>query len=120
MGTMNQSPVRVSVTAKNHDPRPSERPTWHWWYCVKIRTASGQPLDAPIQLRVQILSGRTLLQGVEQVSFKKGYPKHAWRGAIGGEANVLYAAPREKKLVLQAVVRAKGETVERNWSIVVR
>jgi len=33
---------------------------------------------------------------------------------------VLLAEPRGKKLVFQAVVRADGVTVKRNWSIVVQ
>jgi hypothetical protein len=52
------------------------------------------------------------------VSLKKGYDH--WCAAIGGEANALLAVPRGKKLIFQAVVRAKGVTVERNWPIVVR
>ena len=60
--------------------------------------------------------GRTPVEGVGLVSVKRG----AWCAAIGGESNVLDAAPRGKKLVFQAVVRTKGVTVKRNWPIVVR
>jgi hypothetical protein len=49
---------------------------------------------------------------------KKGYDH--WDAAIGGEASVLNVLPRGKKLIFQAVVRANGETVKRNWPIVVR
>ncbi len=70
----------------------------------------------------QILSGSTPVTGVSLVTLKKGYPKndHRWCAAIGGEDNVLDAAPRGKKLVFQAVVRAMGVTVKRNWPVVVR
>jgi hypothetical protein len=110
-----QSPIRVTLTAQNHQPRPSGRPNWHWWYCVRVRTAAGKPVAATIHL--QILLGSAPVEGVGSVSLKKGY---RWCAAIGGEANVLEAAPRGKKLVFQAVVRAKGVTVKRNWPIVVR
>jgi hypothetical protein len=41
--------------------------------------------------------------------------------ALGGDASVLYALPRGKKLVFQAGVRTKGTTVKRNWRpIIVR
>lgn len=113
-----KSPIRVALTAQNHQPRPSRRPNWHWWYSVKVRTAAGKPVAAPIHLHLQILSGRTPVEGVGLVSLKKGYDD--WRAAIGGEANVLAAAPRGQKLVFQAVVRANGVTVKRNWPIVVR
>ena len=34
-------PIRVALTAKNHQPHPTESPSWHWWYCVKVTTAAG-------------------------------------------------------------------------------
>jgi hypothetical protein len=111
-----RSPIRVTLTAQNHRPRPSESPSWHWGYCVKVRTAAGNPVASTIHL--QILLGRKPVQGVGLVSLKKGYDH--WCAAIGGEANVLLAVPRGKKLIFQAVVRAKGVTVKRNWPIVVR
>jgi hypothetical protein len=82
---------------------------------VKVRTAAGKPVAATIHL--QILLGRRPVAGVGLVSLKKGY---GWCAAIGGEANVLEAVPRGTKLDFQAVVRAKGVTVKRNWPIVVR
>lgn len=112
-----KSPIVVTLTAKNHDPHPSSSPTWHWWYSVKICTPGGKPVAAPVHLYLQILSGHSTVEGVGLVILKKGYD--AWTAAIGGEANVLNAAPRGRKLVFQAVVRAKGVTVKRNWPIVV-
>lgn len=111
-----QSLIRVTLTAQNHRPRPSESPSWHWGYCVKVRTATGKSVASTIHL--QILLGRKPVQGVGFVSLKKGYDH--WCAAIGGEANVLLAVPRGKKLIFQAVVRAKGVTVKRNWPFVVR
>jgi hypothetical protein len=112
-----RSPIQVTLTAQNHQPHASESPYKHWWYSVKVRTAAGKPVAATIHL--QILSGRTPVEGVGLVSFflKKGFE---WSAAIGGEGNVLAAAPRGKRLVFQAVVRAKGVTVKRDWPIVVR
>jgi len=112
----NQSPIRVTVTAKNHHPRPSESPSWHWWYCVKVRTAAGKSVAAMIHLHV--LSGRTPVEAIGSVSLKKGYDH--WCAAIGGEGNLLDVLPRGKKLNFQAVVRANGVTAKRNWPIVVR
>jgi hypothetical protein len=82
---------------------------------VKVTTATGKSVASEIQL--QILLGRSRLEGVGLVSLRKGYDH--WCAAIGGEGNVLDAVPRGKKLVFQAVVRAAGVTVERNWPIVV-
>ena len=110
-----KTPIRVTLTAQNHRPRPSESPNWHWWYSVKVLTAAG-PVAAHIHL--QILSGRTPVEGVALISLTKGLPD--WRAAIGGEANVLADAPRGRKLLLEAVVRAKGVTVRRFWPLVVR
>jgi len=110
------SPIRVTLTAQNHQPRPSESPSWHWWYCVKVRTAAGRSVASTIHL--EILLGRKLVGEAGFVSLKKGYDH--WCAAIGGEANVLLAVPRAKKLIFQAVVRAEGVTVKRNWPIVVR
>jgi hypothetical protein len=111
-----QSPLRVTLTAQNHHPRPSNSPSWHWWYCVKVRTAAGNSVASTINL--QILLGRKSLRRLAVVSLNKGYDH--WCATIGGEANVLLAVPRGKKLIFQAVVRAEGVTVKRNWPIVVR
>ncbi len=112
----NRSPIRVTLTAKNHQPRPSESPYKHWWYCVKVTTDAGKSVAATIHL--QILSGTTPFAGVGSVSLKRGYDH--WCATIGGEYNVLNAAPRGKKLVFEAVVRADGVTVRRGWPIVVQ
>jgi len=120
-----QSPIRVSLTAENHQPRLTltgrsrqPPPSEQWWYCVKVRTAAGKRVPAPIQLHLQILSGRTSVAGVGLVSLDKGYD--SWCGSIGGEYNVLEAVPRGSELVFQAVVKTMGVTVRRNWPIVVR
>jgi len=85
---------------------------------VKVRTAAGNAVPAPIQLQLRILSGRTTVGRVGLVSLRRGYDN--WCGSIGGEYNVLEAVPRGKKLVFQAVVKTMGVTVNRNWPIVVR
>lgn len=105
---------RLILTGRNHQPPPSEQ----WGYCVKVRTAAGKPLASPIHLLLQILRGRTAMAGVGQVWLNKGYDN--WCGSIGGEYNALEAVPRGKTLNFQAVVRAMGVTVKRNWPIVVR
>jgi hypothetical protein len=112
-----QSPIRVILTAKNHQPRVSDSPYKHWWYSVEVTTATGKSVAATLHLR--ILSGRTPVEGVGLVTFTKKGSDH-WSAAIGGEASVLHGLPRGKKLIFQAVVRAKGVTVKRNWPIVVR
>jgi hypothetical protein len=112
----NRSPIRVTLTAQNHRPRASKSPYKHWWYSVKVTTAAGKSVASTIHF--QILSGGTPLEGVGLVTLKKGYDH--WSAAIGGEASVLNALPRGKKLIFQAVVKAKGVTVRRNWPIVVR
>ena len=110
-----RSPIRVTLTAQNHQPRPSPSPYKHWWYSVKVTTATGRSVASTIHL--QILSGHRPLAGVGLVMLKKGYDQ--WGADIGGEAGVLNALPRGKKLIFQAVVRADGVTVKRNWPIVV-
>jgi hypothetical protein len=85
---------------------------------VKVRTAAGKPVPAPIQLHLQILTGRTPVEGVGLVSLKKGYD--SWCGSIGGEYNVLEAVPRGKTLIFQVIVKTMGVTIKQNWPIVVR
>jgi hypothetical protein len=111
-----RSRIGVTLTAENHDPRPRNDPSWHWGYCVKVTTAAGRSVASTIHL--QILSGRTIVRRVGFISLNKGYDH--WCAAIGGEDNVLLAVPRGKKLIFQAVVRANGLTVTRNWAIVVQ
>jgi hypothetical protein len=111
-----RSPIRVTLTADNHHPHPSNNPSWQWGYCVKVRTAAGKSVASTIHL--QILFGRKLVRRLAFVSLRKGYDH--WCAAIGGEDNVLLAVPPAKKLTFQAVVRANGVTVKRNWPIVVR
>ena len=110
------SPIRVILAAQNHHPRASTSPYEHWWYSVKVTTAAGKSVASKIQLR--ILSNRTPLVGVGLVTLKKGHDY--WRAGIGGEASVLNTLPRGKRLILQAVVKAEGVTVKRNWPLVVR
>ncbi len=111
-----QSPIRVTLTAQNHQPRVSNSPTAHWGYCVKVTTAAGKSVASKILL--QIVSGRTPVVGVGLVWLKKGYDH--WCAGVGGEASVLHGVPPGKKLIFQAVVRAQGVTVKRDWPIVVR
>lgn len=121
-----QDSIRVTLTAKNHDPlltltgrNHQPPPNQQWGYCVKVRTAAGKSVPAPIQLRLQILSGRTPVEGVGLVSLKKGY--NNWCGSIGGEYNALEgAAQHGTKLVFQAVVKTMGVTVKTNWPVAVR
>jgi hypothetical protein len=111
-GTSQSPVVRVTLTARNHQAHASE----HWWYCVKVATAAGKSVASRIHL--QILSGDALVQDVGYVGLKKGYDH--WCAGIGGEASLLLAVPRGQKLTFQAVVRAEGVTVTRNWPLVVR
>jgi hypothetical protein len=110
-----QSPIRVTLTAQNHHPRASGSPSVQWGYCVRVRTAAGKSVASTIHL--QILQGRKPVGQVGFVSLRKGYDH--WCASIGGETNPLLAVPRGKKLIFQAVVRAEGVTVKRNWPIVV-
>lgn len=110
------SRIRVTLTAKNHDPHPRNDPGWRWGYCVRITTAAGKSVASTTHL--QILMGTIRVAALGYVSLRKGYDH--WCAAIGGEDNVLLGVPRGKKLIFQAVVRADGVTVRRNWPIVVR
>jgi hypothetical protein len=110
-----QSPIRVTLTAQNHHPRASASPSVQWGYCVRVRAAAGKSVASTIHL--QILQGRKPVGQVGFVSLRKGYDH--WCASIGGETNPLLAVPRGKKLIFQAVVRAEGVTVKRNWPIVV-
>jgi hypothetical protein len=111
-----RTPLRVTLTAQNHDPRASASPSVQWGYCVRVRTAAGKSVASTIHL--QILQGRKPVGQVGFVSLRKGYDH--WCASIGGETNALLAVPRGKRLIFQAVVRAEGVTVKRNWPIVVR
>lgn len=112
------APIRVILTAQNHRPRATNNPSVHWGYCVRVRTAAGKPLGAPIRLNLRILMGRIAVAGVGQVWLRKGYDN--WCAGIGGETNALLAVPRGKRLNFQAVVTSMGATVRRNWPIVVQ
>lgn len=110
------SPIRVTLTAESHRPRPSQSPSWQWGYCVKVTTAEGTSVASTIHL--QILNGKKRVRDMAVISLRKGY--NHWCASIGGEANVLYGLPRGQRFVFQAVVRADGVTVKRNWPFVVR
>lgn len=105
----------MTLIAESHRPRPRRSPGWHWWYSVKVLTAAGKPVPAHIHL--QILAANTPVEGVALITLNKGV--RDWRAAIGGEANVLAAAPRGRKLLFEAVVTAEGVTIRRFWPIVV-
>lgn len=120
-----RSPIRVALTAQNHRPllRLTGRnhqppPNEQWGYCVQIGTAAGKPVPGPVKFHLQILLGHRAVAGVGLVSFKTGARDH-WCGSIGGEYNVLEVVPPGRKLVFQAVVKAMGLTVKKNWPIVV-
>jgi hypothetical protein len=116
VAAVRNSPIRVTLTAENHHPHPRASPSWQWGYCVRVRTAAGKSVASTIHL--QILQGRKPVGQVGFVSLKRGYDH--WCGTIGGETNALLAVPRGKRLIFQAVVRAEGVTVKRNWPLVVR
>jgi len=107
--------LRVTLTAKNHDPNPRNDPGWQWGYCVRITTATGKSVASTTHL--EILMGTTRVAALGYVSLLKGYDH--WCASIGGEDNVLLGMPRGTQLVFQAVVRADGVTVRRNWPLVV-
>src|SRR5579884_464681 len=118
-----ESPIRVTLTAQNHHPlvtlsgrNHQPPPNEQWWYCVRVRTTAGTSVASRIDL--QIVSGRTLVRGAGTVWLRRGYDR--WCGSIGGEYNLFEAVPWGKKLDFQAVVRAKGVTVRRDWPLVVR
>jgi hypothetical protein len=115
VAAVRNSPIRVTLTAENHHPHPRASPSWQWGYCVRVRTAAGKSVASTIHLK--ILQGRKPVGQVGFVSLKRGYDH--WCGTIGGETNALLAVPRGKRLIFQAVVRAEGVTVKRNWPIVV-
>jgi hypothetical protein len=104
--------LRVTLTAENHDPHPRNDPGWQWGYCVRVRTATGR------SIHLQILMGGSRVAALGYVSLLKGYDH--WCAAVGGEDNVLLGVPRGKQLVFQAVVKAEGVLVRRNWPFVVR
>jgi hypothetical protein len=112
----NQSLIRVRLTAQNHHPTASHSPSVHWWYCVKVTTPEGKSVASTI--RIQIVSGSTVVRRLALITLRKGYDH--WCQALGGEASVLNVLPRGEELVFQAVVRAEGVTVKRNWPIIVR
>ena len=89
---------------------------------MRVTSAEGKSVASTTTILLQILSGSTRLKRLSLIALKKGYPNNdnRWCAAIGGEGNVLEALPRRKRLVFQAVVRAMGVTVKRNWPIVVR
>src|SRR5262249_14802254 len=106
-----ETPIRVALTADNHHPllRLTGRnrqppPNEQSGYCVRVGPTARKPVPGRVQLRLQILSGRTPVAGVGVVSFEKGARDH-WCGSIGGEYNVLEVVPPEKPLVFQAVVK---------------
>lgn len=120
-----ESPIRVTLTAKNHHPRLTltglnhqPPPNQQWGYCVKIRTAAGKPVPAPVRLELRIVSGRTPVGEAGTVTFGKG-ARDNWCASIGGEYNAFEAVPPGKPLAFQAVVKALGVTVRQNWPIVV-
>jgi hypothetical protein len=110
----NPSPIRVTLTAQNHDPRASRNPSVHWSYCVKVTTASGESVASKI--RIQVAWGRTVRR-IALISLRKGY--NHWCQGIGGEASILNTLPVGRKLLFQAVVTAESVTVTKNWPIVV-
>jgi hypothetical protein len=124
-GAAPRSPIRVSLTAKNHRPlltltgrNHQPPPSQQWGYCVKVRTGSGQPVPAPIRLSLRFVSNGTVIERMGTVSPRKGYDD--WCGSIGGEDNALEALPPGKKLDFQVVARSMGSTVRQSWPVVVR
>jgi hypothetical protein len=111
----NRSPIRVNLTAQNHDPRASHNPSVHWSYCVKVTTASGESVAS--RIRIQVAWGRTVRR-IALISLRKGY--NHWCQGIGGEASILNMLPVGRKLLFQAVVTAQGVTVTKSWPIIVK
>ncbi|HEY6017435.1 MAG TPA: hypothetical protein VIU44_02850 [Gaiellaceae bacterium] len=103
--------IRVALTAQSHHPLVGKT----WWYQVKVTDAAGKPVAAKIHLQI-LFAGSVVGQvGVHRVA------NGVWREVIGQGANTPFpAAARGQPLVFQAVVTAKGQTVKRNWPIVVR
>jgi hypothetical protein len=111
-----RSPLRVTLTAQNHHPRASHDPAVHWWFCVKVTSASGKSVASTIH--VQIVSGDRIVRRAGLITLRKGYDH--WCQAIGGEASLFNVVPTGKSLDFEAVVTAQGVTVKRDWPIVVQ
>ena len=103
--------IRVALTAQSHHPLVGKL----WWYQVKVTDAAGKPVAAKIQLQILFAGSPVGQVGVHRVA------NGVWREVIGKGANQPFpAAARGQPLVFQAVVTAKGQTVKKNWPIVVK
>jgi hypothetical protein len=105
------STIRVRLTAQSHQPRVGKP----WRYEVRVTDAAGKPV--PADVRLQILYGGI---AVGQVG-RHHLPKGVWRERIGAGGNQPFPArARGQRLVLEAVVRAKGQTKKVDYWIRVR
>jgi hypothetical protein len=105
------APIRVTLTAQDHHPKVGKR----WSYSVVVKDANGKPVAAKVHLQI-LFGGFPVGQiGVHRV--KTG----VWRETLGTGKNPPFpASARGQALVFQAVVTAAGQTVKKNWPIVVR
>jgi hypothetical protein len=103
--------IRVQLTGQSHHPLVGKR----WHYEVHVTNAAGKPLAADVHL--QFLFGGVPVGQVGRHHVANG----VWQETFGIPGNPPFPArARGQPLVLQAVVRALGETRKANYWIVVR
>jgi hypothetical protein len=103
--------IRVTLTAQSHSPRVGKP----WRYEVRVTDAAGRPVPASVHL--QMVSVGTPVGQIGLHYVKNG----VWRETIGGDGNAPFpAAARGQPLTFQAIVFAKGQTVAKNWPILVK
>jgi hypothetical protein len=103
--------IRAQLTADSHHPRVGK--PWH--YEVRVTDAAGKPVAASVHL--QILFGGVPVGQVGRHRVANG----VWQETIGAGKNQPFPSQaRGQRLVFQAVVTAKGQTVRVNYPIRVR
>jgi hypothetical protein len=103
--------VRVTISASTHHPRANAP----WPVTVRVTDASGRPVAATLTMRI-------LFNGTPVGKVDYGRVFHfvgAWREKRGQEIKWPITS-RNQPLAFQAIVRARGKTVEKTWAITVR
>jgi hypothetical protein len=102
--------VRVTLSAPTHHPKVNVP----WPLTVTVTDANGGPLAATLTMVV-------LFGGAEVGKIDNGAVYHfvgSWKEKKGNEIT-WPAASRGQPLTLQVIVKARGMTVRKNWSITV-
>ena len=103
--------LHVRLAAESHHPHVG-RP---WRYEVRVTDAAGRPVAADLHL--QFLFGGVPVGQVGRHHLARG----VWRETIGAGANAPFPArARGVRLLLQAIVRARGQRATATWWIRVR